>query len=416
MLLVTAFIAVASIIGIALLSSASLQAAATRNQDLLAQADGLSESGVNLGLYWVQNLGDSTKCPTAVNDLRVGDPAAVLSNQTVQNVPGSFDVSVSRLSHTRYQVGARGRATSGTGSASATTVQRALTTQADANYFGFAISATNLTTSGFTIPGSTVVDGDVFSAVPVTISAGGKVNGTIYTAASSSSGGGGGGLLGGLLGVVGGVVTALTDTLGAVVATLVPTTSNVNHYSSNNYTYVVNGTEYTGTAEPISLSTLTSTSTWTHDPVKNPANVYYHSGSIQLSGSVKINGSLIVQGSGATLKVVGTGNVINQTVGDLPALVVDSDISYNASNATLDVYGLTYTGGRITRSSSYTGCVFNVTGALLFGGTSGSLDPTVATHIVYDRVRASVPSLVTSGQPVPTNISVVYWNTQPAAR
>jgi hypothetical protein len=415
MLLVTAFIAVASVIGIALLSSASLQAAATHNQDLLAQADSLSESGVNLGLYWVQNLGDSTKVPTAVNSLKVGDAPAVLSNQTVQNVPGSFDVSVSRLSHTRYQVGARGRATANAGAPSATTVQRALTTQADANYFGFAISATNLTTSGFTIPGGTTVDGDVFSAVPVTIASGGKVNGTVYTAPSSSSSGSGG-LLGGLLGTVGNVLNAITDTLGAVVATLVPTTSNVNHYSSNNYTYVVNGTEYTGTAEPISLSTLTSTSTWTHDPVKNPANVYYHSGSIQLSGSVKINGSLIVQGSGATLKVVGTGNVINQTVGDLPALVVDSDISYNASNATLDVYGLTYTGGRITRSSSYTGCVFNVTGALLFGGTSGSLDPTITIHIIYDRIRASVPSLVTSGQPVPTNISVVYWNTQPAAK
>src|SRR5206468_2041304 len=134
--------------------------------------------------------------------------------------------------------------------------------------------------------------------------------------------------------------------------------------------------EYAGTSEEITATTLSSTSTWTHDPVKNPAAVYFHNGTIELLGNVKINGSLVVQGSGATLKVQGAGNVINQTVGDLPAIVVDSNISYTGSNATLDVYGLTYTGGRVTRASSYTGCVFNVTGALLLGGTSGSLDPT----------------------------------------
>ena len=293
---------------------------------------------------------------------------------------------------------------------SSCTVQRALTTQADANYFGFAISATNLTSSGLTIPGGTVVDGDVFSAVPVTIASGGTVNGTVYTAPSSSGSGGGGGLLGGLLG---GVVNLVTDVLGAVVATLVPTPSTVNHYSSNNYTYVVNGKEYAGTAEEITSGTLSSTTTWAHDPAKNPANVYYHNGTIELTGNVKINGTLIVQNSGA-LKLQGTGNAINQAVGDLPALVVDGNIIYNGANATLDVYGLTYTGGRVTRSASYTGCAFNVTGAFLFGGTTGSFDPTVTTHIVYDRIRASVPSLVTSGKPAPTNVSVVYWNTQPA--
>jgi hypothetical protein len=418
MVLVTAFIAVASVIGLALLSSASLQAAATRNQDLLAQSDGLAESGVNLGLYWVQNLGDSTKTPTAVANLKVGDPAAVLANQSVKNVPGTFDVTVARLSHTRYQVGARGRATSATGTGAAPTVQRALSAQADANYFGFAISATNLTTSGFTIPGGTTVDGDVFSAVPVTVASGATVNGTIYTApsSSSSSGGSGGGLLGGLLGTVTNVVNAVTDTLGAVVATLVPTPSTVNHYSSNNYTYVANGKEYAGTAEEITSGTLSATSTWTHDPVKNPASVFYHNGTIELVGNVKINGTLVVQGSGAALKLQNAGNAIAQSVGDLPALVVDGNIIYNGANATLDVQGLTYTGGRVTRSASYTGLALNVTGALLFGGTSGSLDPTVTTHIVYDRLRASVPSLVTGGKPAPTNISVVYWNNQPPAK
>jgi hypothetical protein len=406
MLLVTAFVAVASVIGLALLSSAALQSAATRNQDLLAQSDALAESGINLGLYWVQNLGDTTKCPAAVAALKVGDSPAQLDNQTVKGMAGAFDVSVARVSHTRYQVGARGRAAAATpGAAIGGTVQRALAAQVDANYFGYAISATNLTSSGFTIPASATIDGDVVCSVPVTIANGAKVNGTVYDAEVSTSGGGGGGLLGGLLG---GVVKVVVNTLNAVVATLVPSPATVNRYGPNRYAYVVDGKELKGEAEEITSGSLSATSTWPHDPVKNPASVYFHSGGLTLSGNVKINGTLVLKGSG-DLRVIGQGNVISQSVPNLPALVVEGNIAYAGANATLDVLGLAYTGGRVTRTASYVGCILNVTGALLFGGTTGSLDPAVTTRIAYDRVRASVPSLVTTAEPAPTSITLVYW-------
>jgi hypothetical protein len=401
MVLVTAFVAAASVIGLALLSSTALQSAATRNHDLVIQADGLAESGINLGLYWVQNLGDSAKCPSAVADLKVGE-SVELKDRTVKGVAGAFDVSATRLSYNRYQLAATGKASApaaaaGTPSAGADgVVRRTLTAQVDANYFGFAISATNLTTSGFTVPQSATIEGDIFSSVPVTIANGAKFSGTVYDA-PATSGSGGGGLLGGLVGVV-------TNTLNAVVATLVPTPTSVNHYWPK---YTLDGKEYA--AEEITTGSLAAAPVLVNKPDTNPGAVFFHSGTLEVTGNVKINGTLIIK-DGGSLRIQGSGNVITQPNGNLPALVVDGDIVFNGANASLEVNGLAYTGGRISRgSSTFTGCALNVNGTLLFGGTSGSLDANVPTRVAYHRVRASVPSLVTTAKPTPTSITVVYW-------
>jgi hypothetical protein len=91
-------------------------------------------------------------------------------------------------------------------------------------------------------------------------------------------------------------------------------------------------------------------------------------------------------------------------------LVADADISFQASNATLDLNGLTYIGGKVTRSGPYTGTKLNITGGLLYGGTSTiSLDSNVAVKITYDRTKASIPSLVSGGNPQPTSVTVVSW-------
>ena len=379
MMLVTAFVAAASVIGMALLSSTALQAAATRNHDLVIRADALSESGINLGLYWVQNLGDPAKCPAAVADLKAGESTDV-KDRTVTGVPGSFDVSVTRLSATRYQLVASGKASppaggAGTGAAPGDGgVRRTLTAHVDANYFGSAISATNLAQAGLPIPATATVDGDIFSSVPVTLATGAKVNGMVYDQPASQQG------------------------------TPVPTPAFVNHYWPK---YTMDGKEYA--AEEITIGALTAFPVLAHNPVTNPGAVFVYSGSLELAGGVKINGTLVLK-DGGSLRVLGPGNVVSQPHGNLPALVVDGDIVFNGLNAGLDVHGLTYTGGRVTRgSSTFTGCALNVTGTLLFGGTTGGLDANVPTRIAYHRVRASVPSLVTAAKPSPTSITVVYW-------
>src|SRR5258705_1476248 len=77
LLMVMAVVAIATVMGMAILASNTLQAEASANQDHAWQADAMAESGVNLGLYYLQNLGDSdpTKCPAGVSSLGVPPPS-----------------------------------------------------------------------------------------------------------------------------------------------------------------------------------------------------------------------------------------------------------------------------------------------------------------------------------------------------
>jgi hypothetical protein len=228
-------------------------------------------------------------------------------------------------------------------------------------------------TSALTIPAATTVTGNVL-------------------APSGSTTSGGGGLLGGLLKTV-------TDVLGI---TQVPSTTAVNHYQN----YNINGV--TGTATTLVLATLTNE---TRGPVAgNPAGVYYCMGGLDMNGNVKINGTLIMP-SGAQLRVQGTGNSITP-LRYFPAVVSDGDIRLKTGNTTLDVNGLTYTGGNISKAGVGTNYVMNVTGTLLFAGAAPTIDPGVTLKIIYDRQKASIPSLTGAVKPIPTGYTIVNWKNQ----
>jgi Tfp pilus assembly protein PilX/cytoskeletal protein CcmA (bactofilin family) len=376
LMMVTAVVAVASVMGIAILSSSALQADASSNQDQATRADGLAESGIAVGLYYLQNLNDSTKCPMPV----LTNPGGVytkLGQSLGTGVSGTYDLTITRLSSNRYTITSTGNATSARGA-----VQRSLTATVEVNYFPYALTATNASTllsstlPAVTANGGTTILGDVYSNGPLTVNA--TVSGSIY---------GGNGLLGGLI-----------KTITGVVVTLVPTTANVNHYAS----YYYNNKKYI----PPTISVATDIPAQPAD--SNPAGVYICSGNLDVAGNVKINGTIVLTSSGS-LRVSGTGNQITPVAG-FPALVADGDITFRASNSTVDLLGLTYMGGKVTRSSSYTGCKLNVTGGLLYGGTSTiSLDSNIAVLIKYDRTKASVPDLVSGGNPQPASVTVTAW-------
>jgi Tfp pilus assembly protein PilX len=376
LMMVTAVIAVASVMGIAILSSSALQAEASSNQDQAARADNLAGSGIAVGLYYLQNLNDAGKCPMPA----LTNPGGVYSKlgQGVgAAVPGTFDLTVTRLTSNRYTVASTGYATSALG-----TVQRSRSATVEVNYFPYALAATNASTLlTSTLPtvtgiGGTTIIGDVYSNGPLTNNA--TVSGTVYAS--------------------NGLVSGVIKTISGVVVTLVPTTANVNHYAS----YYYNNVKY-------NAPTITLASDIPAQPLaSNPGGVYVCSGNLDVAGNVKINGTIVLTGSNA-LRVTGTGNSITPVAG-YPAVVADGDISFRASNSTLDLLGLTYMGGKVSRSSSWSGCKLNVTGALLYGGTSTiSLDSSVAVQIKYDRARASVPELVTSGTPQPTSVTLTAW-------
>jgi hypothetical protein len=369
-MMVTAVVAVASVLGLAILSSSTLQAEASANHDQSAHADGLAESGINLGLYYLQNLNDAAKCPMPAL-ANPGGTYAKTGQSLGAAVPGTFDLTVKRLSGNQYTLTATGNATATWG-----TVQRTLTATVDVNYFPYALTATNASTLlSSTLPAATTIIGDVYSNGPLANNA--SVSGSLYA---------------------GGLLQGLIKSILGIVVTLVPTTANVNHYPS----YFYNNVKYTP-------PTITSVSDIPAQPntTTNPGGIYIVNGSLALNGNA-IKGTLVL-GSNGSLKVSGAGNSITPVAG-FPALVADADISFQAGNATLDLFGLTYLGGKVTRGGSYTGTKLNVTGGLLYGGSSTiSLDANVAVKITYDRAKASVPGLVTSGNPQPTSVTVVAW-------
>jgi Tfp pilus assembly protein PilX len=377
LMMVTAVVAVASVLGMAILSGNALQAQASANQHHALQADALAESGVNLGLYYLQNVHDPTKCPIGVSSLAAPPPDAAPYSRTGitigADVHGTIDLSVRRLSASRYAVTSTGRATGG--------VTRQMSVTADVNYYGYAVIASNPTTGTFVVPAGSTINGDVYSSVPVTNN--GTVSGRIFanSAAGASP-------LGGVQGLLGLALPA------------VPPVLQVNHYA----TYVHNGVP--GVAELLPPGGLGDNET--RGPTAlNPAGVYYTAGHLAVGNNVTVNGTLVAVAG--QVRVQGANVRVTPAAG-FPAIVSDQDLSFRASNATLQANGLTYVGGRVVRGSGgVTGARLTVNGALLFGSTVAGADPAILTTINFDRARAAVPSLNLAGTPAPASVSIASF-------
>jgi len=356
-----------------MLSSSTLQAQASSSQNGAVQADALSESGVNLGLYYLQNLNKWGAAPWPTATLAVGGTYGPVNQNLGAAIPGTFDLKIQRITPTQYVVTSTGNGVSSLG-----TIQRTLTATVDVNYFNYGVSATNassLLTS--TLPANTTINGDVYTNGPITNNA--HVSGVVYAS---------NGLLSGLLKLVTGVV-----------ATLIPSTASVNHYPSYYYKGVLYNAKVITSLADIPANP---------DPTTNPGGVYKYGGSLTLTGNVNIKGTLVLSSSGS-LNVQGINNSITPVSG-FPALIVDGDISFKVNNSALDLNGLVYLGGKVGKALlTGSGSKLNVNGGMLFAGSTIAIDPTLVTMITYDRVKASIPDLVPGGNPIPTSVSVVAW-------
>src|SRR5688572_7803786 len=63
MMMVIAVVAAVTILGMAMLSSNTLQAQASAGRGAIAQADSLAESGLNRATYYLYNHTNPAKCP-----------------------------------------------------------------------------------------------------------------------------------------------------------------------------------------------------------------------------------------------------------------------------------------------------------------------------------------------------------------
>jgi len=369
LLLVLAAVALATIVGLAMLSSSALQAQVRSNAQQHASGEYLAESGVQAALYYLQypHLRPPAWGTTAGYYVKS-------ANVSMPDADGRFDVEVTETgARDVYQLRAVGRPA--TGGAPSVITARAKVTRAS-------INAAALFGGNMNLPLGVTVDGPV------------QVNGT----------------LGNLTGLL---VSLLYPAALPQSAYRVPTLATINYYGADqaDRKYVMpDGT--VGYAQQLLAAPVAP-------PVaaaNNPGKVFFYSSTatpdlLLATAGLNISGTLVVKGG--SLSVRANGVQVNPVAG-MPALIVEKDVNMYRTNNTIDVNGVAWIGRNITWTpllGSSTGTTLRVTGALLMPAGSLINAPGLlgGAAIRYDATKTGVPSLSTAPQPG-KSVTVLGWN------
>lgn len=362
LMIVVAAVAVAAVLGYAMLANSSTQAQISENTASIAQADCLAESGVNYALY----------CLSYPNNA----PAFVSGTWQASNVslgtstPGTFSVSIVDQGNSSFSISS----TASVSGTNGTAIARHANVSAVANtVFGVANEAGGFV-GNISVPANTSlkVTGDLRSTGSATLSASSTVSGTIYQAAGNT----------------------------------VPNSTQITNYQ----TYKLNGVTYSATlltTDPAPGTTLGPTSS-------NPSGVYYSTNRNLTLKGVTINGTILVNNPGGS---TANGNlVINTTLANtitpvagsgLPAVVVANQIKMSGANMQLTVNGLAWVNKGI--GTSGTNANLTINGSLLVPVSSTQISSTYngTIKLNYQADNLHVPDFSPAVQ-VPT-VKVISW-------
>ncbi len=359
LMLVLAVVAMASLIGFAMLSTTSLQTQVSDNAKRAAMADYLVESAAQTAMYYLQY---PSKMPSSWAQ------SGYLINARGATIPGeggSFDIdATSTANRDECEIRTVGRSAGSTpithSGYAKVQLSRATVTMACA--FGGAI----------TLPSQHTLNGPV-QAANLTLG-GGTINGAI-------------------------------DSSNSATNFVVPTAQNINWYGAGDPvgTYTMpDGT--IGTPQVISGPLLLAPAA----QASNPGRVFYSLGNLTISAGMTIDGTIVVRNGRLTIAATGATVTLTPRAG-FPALIVDDVLtvwwkttSFNANGLVWLRNGTNWTGGNNLAS-----CI-NIKGALLmpagalFGSTTG------AVVVTYTPGNLDLPDLCTSPQPV-TSVKIASW-------
>jgi hypothetical protein len=363
LLLVLTVVGLASVVGLSILSSASLYAQMGGNSAKAASAEYLSESAIQTAVFYLQN---PSLMPAAWSSH--AGYTIYADNLTLSGLDGSFDIRVRPGAGTDvYDIETSGRSPGGSAVARAATAQiRAVrATPQSAAAFG----------GGITIGGRHTFNGPLVAGGTVVLS-GGVVNGTVRESFNG------------------------TDFA-------VPSAATVNYYGAGavpgSYT-MPNGT--TGTPQSVS-GTITG---FPAADGTNPGNVFYSNGdlTVNAASTINFNGTLVVLGN---LTVQGTNFTITP-VSQMPALVNTGQLKMFFKNITLRVNGVAWLGGGTAWTGGLNhGSNIIIDGALMMpSGVNLGTTATGSMTVNYSSSNASVASLTTSSQMQPiTGVRLLDW-------
>jgi hypothetical protein len=406
LMLVLAAVAAASIMGYAILANSAMHAQASSNGALIASADALAESGVNLACYYLEHPERAPVLSSGVypgqSNVSLGDGGVVniSVSQTDENgvllPPRTYRVTATAL------VGPPGRG-----------VQRTLrtTVYVDSRYEVRHALATN---SDFRLP--------LLQSVEVRDDSG-------YARADDSA------LIrsdghfqADLLTSVFGNVAAASSNLSLsrlLPLPTYPTRAVPTRTGDSQLNLLKNIPFYTYNGQTYQMQQLTADQTnytFNGNLATNPLNVWYTTSSRRLSGNCRLpGGTLIVVGSGnRNLTISGkftasarpdpsTGRPV------LPVLVIDNDLIFASTDRELVASGVVWIGGNI----SQTGVAnlvnpFNkieISGALMFAGAPSAIHSSYTGSFDVHYERSQVQDLwdLCDTDRIPQSVKILSW-------
>jgi hypothetical protein len=384
LVLVLCVMALAGILSYALLSTASIQAAASNNGVAAAIAEAQAQAGVKLAMYYLINpqYAPSLAVSNGVSYWPGSNNTAVTFASPSAQMPGNVTIAVTppalQATNIYTVVAAGSSAGSGIGGGAIT---RTVTAQVELTYQVEQAVASNQSStvlnSGVTVSGSPIA---VRAAGSLFINTGASVTGDAAVTSESGSGAFSG--------------TVISPPSGYPA----PTSTTLNHYA----TYLYQGGMYP--AQALTTGTLTSSNLPTYNPTTNPLNVFYYNGNITVTSTINftgtliaLNGNFIVQSSGSTITAMAT----------MPALVVDKSLEVKSSHQSMTVNGVVYAGaGLASAGGPNTGSILTINGGLMVN--SGSITPPTGTTLVinYALGNASAPALSS----VPNAVQLISWS------
>jgi Tfp pilus assembly protein PilX len=371
LVLVIVLMALVTVMVYAMLEGSVVQEESATGLAGAAQADALSESGIELAMYYLQHPQNAPTLVPSAGVIPSYWPGG--TNITFGGMTGSCTVSVSPQGSTGllWTLVSTGTYPSGIGNLSKT---HSATAQVNATYqFPQAITSN----SGLTLSANTTISGTptaIVSNGAVSINSSGHVTGSI--SATSVTGPFSGGSL-----------------EPAPVSLTVPGYTLVNGL----LTYVLNGVS--GTAQNLVLGILNLILG------SNPGGVLkYTGGNVTVTSlSSPISGTLYVTKGNLTI----SGPVTINPVAGMPAIVCSGNLNMSALSS-LTANGVVYLGTGINTGPATS--AISINGALLLAANGISSNYLGTLHVTYNAALANLPNLSSSAAYLtPLSVKLISW-------